>query len=368
MKQTRPRNRLLNAKGMTVTELMLATALMLIIVPSVISFFFYFTDGMAFYEAFNELKKENQEAFDNLYLKVGQNKRIYQNDADGTALLARLNMSGTTSVLPTGTDGRLPFVCTAGSFAATDASAVPVTAYGNMLLFLTQEPRFLCKNVVNSSGVTANVQIDIYKLHCFYLTTDNPNPIPSLARNTRLVEWQSAPLADYNMMTYLYSQDSTLGKNIVAQMLQPTPMATPQAPVTYAVDPSAAVTAAFYTMTASTTLPTAYANLIPRDVPVTIAGAGHVALQKNPGLQVWTHLTLMGGGRIFPNSVAMNDPGLKVPRYTSVVGNFPGGFEVGVVGPDSGRQVLVRIVHLAKTMKRVPAIDQFQIIECKDSY
>ena len=368
MKQARPRNRLLNAKGMSLTEVMLTVAIMVIIVPSVVTFFFYFTDGMAFYETSNELKKENQEAFDNLYLKVGQNKRIYQNDADGTALLARLNMSGITSALPTGTDGRLPFVCPGGSFAVSDASAVPVTAYGNMLLFLSQEPRFLCKNVVNSTGATSNVQVDIYKLHCFYLTTDNPNPIPSLTRNTRLVEWQSAPLADYNMMSYLYSQDSTLAQHVVAQMAAPTPMATPQAPVTYAVDPSAAVTGAFYTMTASTTPPTAYAYLIPRDIPVTIAGAGHVALQKNPGLQVWTRLTLMGGGRIFPNSVAMNDPVLKVPRYTSAVGNFPGGFEVGVIGPDSGRQVLVRIVHLAKTMKRVPSIDQFQIIECKDAY
>jgi hypothetical protein len=355
---------------MTLTEVMLVSALMAIIVPSVTALFFYFTDGMAFYEASNELKKENQEAFDNLYLKVGQNKRLYQNDANGTALLTRLNMSGMTSTLPNSADRRLPYICTAGSFAAaaSDSSAVPVTAYGNMLLFLTQEPRFLCKNVINSAGVASNVQVDIYKLHCFYLTTDNPNPIQPLSRNTRLVEWQSAPLADYNMMTYLYNQDATLAKNAVAQMVAPTPMATPQAPVNYAVDPSDDVASCFYIMSASSTPPVAFSGLIPYDIPVTIAGAGHVALQKNPGLQVWTHLTLMGGGRVFPNSVAMNDPKLIVPRYTAISGNFPGGFEVGITGPGSARQVLVRIVHLAKTMKRIASIDQFQIIECKDSY
>ena len=59
------------------------------------------------------------------------------------------------------------------------------------------------------------------------------------------------------------------------------------------------------------------------------------------------YVNLLGDSKI---TVAGNDPKLRVPSFaeaTTATPSYPGGFEIKVVGPFGGRQVLVRLVVVA---------------------
>ncbi len=374
MQRLSRRTRPLDERGVTVMELLLTVSVLAIIFPAIIAFFFGFSDSMAFFEVSDNLKKENQEAIDAIYDRVLQNKRLYQNDADGIAMLARLSATGVTvggvydgfPALVGG--GKLPTICDTCRYEdGTSAANI-----GNALLLLTQEPRIVCEDVTATAG-KRTVQVDIYKMRCFYLSPLNPNPVNDAGQvvASRLVEWVSAPLVDFNMIDYLYLQDPILARNVVTRLMNPTVAPVPQQAVTYAIDPTAATANAIYRLVSGGSPPYSLqtAAKIARDFPVTYTmGATTYTKDKEPGINVWTHMGTRGSGRIYPNAVASNDPKRSIPRYGVASGSFPGGFEVGIIGPESGRQVLVRLVHLGKSLKRVTSVDQFQIMGCKDTH
>ena len=60
---------------------------------------------------------------------------------------------------------------------------------------------------------------------------------------------------------------------------------------------------------------------------------------------------LVGGSYrygVCPNTNSSFAPVDQVPLYAAASGEFPAGFEVGIVGPPNSRQVLARIVLAAE--------------------
>ncbi len=371
----------LDGRGMTLVEVLLTLSIFLIITPAIMSLFTSVTKAFAHDEALNSLKKTNQELASYLYLKLGTSKRIFHNDAEGVSVLARLDMTQGSLPFPVpamipAADRRLPFIREAGTFDRAITGPLPensfsVTAFGNMLLFLSQDSKITCRGVTNAVDIGVTLSVDMYKLHCFYLTPDNPKA-PTGYPSYRLIEWVSAPMADGKSLKDVFSNDVTLGGNLIAQLKAPTPRPTPQAPITYAVDYTAPVSEMFGTLeqlaSSVTVASPAYENVIHRDYPITVYNAGVTFLQKDENVQYrsWTYMDQMGMGRVFRCAVAPNNSDWRVPAFAQANGAFPGGFEVGIIGPPAARQVLVRITNVAQGAGGDVIGRNTQTIFCRD--
>ncbi len=373
----RRRNRLSNQRGWTIIELLLTFTIMGLVTLAIVTLFSKAMTNMGHDEASTGLKKTNEEAMGYLFLKLGANKRLYQNDSDGVSLLARLDraaggayVGGTYPASPaTLVNSTLPTIQSAGSFDQS-TTLFSAASFGNILLFLAQDQRVTCRAVTNVLGQGMTIALDTYKLYCFYLTTDNPRAIPN--RTTyRLMEWRSAPLVDGPQLEDVYNSDPILGAHLTAQLNSPTPQPTPQQPITYAVDYSQPTSLAYFTLASAGAASISAASFtIPRDYPVSLCSKAVTWLGKYSGDNPWTYLKPIGMARLIKHGVPANDPAYKVPSFAPVTAgsSFPGGFEVGIIGNGGGRLVLVRLTHIADFMNFVTQNTQTDVVSCRDIY
>jgi hypothetical protein len=329
------------------------------------------TKGFAHDEALTSLQKTNQELLSYLYLRVGTSRRIFDNRADdGVTLLGRLDMTNCPATL---VGSKLPTIYPAGSFDVASTLCAPAS-FGNMLLFLSQGDQVTYRGVTNIFNVGVTVTLDTYKLYYFYLTPNNPKNTTGYD-TYRLIEWRSVPLADGRAIKNAFSSDVSFGTNLLSQIKAPTPCPTYQAPMTYAVDFSMPVTQMFGTVNqlaqATTAASVAYATTIPGDYwPVTqmVNGVPVSFKTQYQYYRPWTYMNQMGMGHIFRYGISSNSISRKVPKFGIASGLFPGGFEVGIIGSQAARQVLVRVNHVAQAFGADIVNDQLASCFARDVY
>ena len=321
MAMIRSRSLFLNKRGFTLTEVLLAVAIIGIITPAVLMLMVQTMRGFTGYEAAMQLRITNQATLNRIYLRLGSCKRIFS-ATDTTYVSCLGSLTGAPAKL---SGSALPTINDTGSLAygTTNFAAADV---GNCLFFANNDsmPTLL-------SG-TSTVKVDVYRFNFYYLSTANSKPI-SAAPCYSIVEWQSVQFADYNQIMAV-----TPGNR-----QQSTITALYNQKIYYSWDATqTTATSAFYNLTVGGN--------------ITAAGGGNAFSLP---MYRYTPLTTMMTGVIiggFSYGVASNSAKWTgaiqcpktIPEYAIASGFFPGGFEVAIAGQSSGRSGLIRSVLVAQ--------------------
>lgn len=313
-----------NKKGFTLVELMITVSITLIIIPVMILLFLSTNKNFIFFEASSTLKQINQNTISRIYVRLGRNKKLFENTTENNAFLTRVDLSGCPSVM---TGSLLATVKPSGSFSS-DSSDFDSSAFGNSLFFAYNIAPAILENIEKdeTGAETQTVRIDLYRFLYYYLTADNA-PIFAGRQSYKLAEWESQIYADCEQIERI--ANSAKKSNIIDALTT--------AGYNYCLDTSQSdVLNAFYTMAS---------GQLTLDSPHTIA--------KNK-CQILTKITIgiLGQGYsygISPNNSGMTGATDTVPLFAAQSGTFPAGFEVGIAGLSAGRRVFMRSTLMAQT-------------------
>ena len=330
-----------NRHGFTSTELLITTVVMGFLIAAMVQLFMGVKKGMTGFDAANAMKKINTESLTRMHLKVSRSKRLFNNVSADNAFLSKLDLGGCPVVIGL---SKLPKIEDTGSLVP-GATNYYASSFGNSLFEAYNDaPETMTNIVVTAPSSTGTVKVNIYRFAYYYLTQDHTQYINS-KQPYLLTEWTSQPYADYNELNVMGSpQKSNVVKALVARN------------VIYAWNPSTGVaTAAFYTLTSGGAMNLSASHTIQkRDCTVLTAGL------KN---RLGQNYTL---------GVAVNNDGFgglmkAVPQFAAPDGIFPGGLEVGIVGPAGGRKVLLHhVLFCGGVQQKVISDDRISVTAARD--
>ena len=234
-------------------------------------------------------------------------RRLFQDDAEGRSYLAALNTTG----LPLIEGAKLPVVDAAGRLDADTAGA---RRTGNTLLLACEDR----PQQFTTSG--APHRVDVVRFIAAYPTRRPGKIIEAMPDRIDIVRFASRQYADRASLDQI--TDPTERSDVVQALRA--------AGIDRTWVAGAAIGSAFFALNTDGTIAGApiaspVIDAPPDNLPRTMLGEAHM-------------------------SVAPNSPALRVPSFAQLdvaAPAFPSGFEVKVVGPSGGRQVLVRHVLLA---------------------
>lgn len=363
-------------RGFTLLELMIVVALIAIITPALTYLFSKASQGMAADEMHIQLQSLNENTMLRLHERVSSARHMMLADTSGVSYLQAVTTgmsANTKSLYPILAGTSLPLgqpLTGTGSFSPTLAVKAD---FGNSLLFGAYDipqtfgskfyysPATVAYSassayVTYSTGQPATQIIDLYRFVYYYLTSINPKSLRSVA-SYRLIEWQSLQYADYNEIGSI--GDPTLQSAAISWLATPGNVNPGSAyGVTWAWDPTGSDPGqSFYTLSATTGLPTF------KPWPVNIV-EGNVTSLTRVSSGILSNGFFYG---ISPNSSGWSDAPATVPAYGVAAGSFPGGFEVGVAGSSTGREVMIRSLLVAQgAAPRVIWNDQSMVTNIRD--
>ena len=246
-------------------------------------------------------------------------RRVYQDDAVGRAYLAALDAAGYAVM----SGARLPVVDAAGRL---EPDGGDLSRTGNAVLFACEDPP---QDVTPASGHVRRV--DVVRFFGIFPTRVAGRVTQSLADRIDLVRFSSRPYADrasLDAITDLADRADAIHA-LRAQGIDRAWLA------------GAAIGAAFFDLRIDGTIsPTPVASptitCLPDALPTLVLGDGRM-------------------------TVAPNDAKLSVPSFAAADAaepSYPSGFEVKIVGPSGGRQILVRLVVVAGANRDFDAVAQ----------
>jgi len=276
--------------------------------------------------------ERSQRALSGIRDAVATSRKLFQNDAVGTAYLAKLDF-GTTPLLA---GSRLPTFDETHPLGPDDVGT-PMT--GNVLLFVREADPLPC---IADPATKLVRTIDAYRLVCLYTTQTNKYVVAGGSLALDFVEWRSASFPSWGQVTGI--ADATQRTNVVKDLYN-------RFGRDYLWDPTNPVSSSFYGIDGVGTIaaaPTAVSS-IPRDLNV-------------------------GGGPNFVRAnmaVARTDLSSKprTPLFTveAPATWTPNGFEAKVVGPSGSRKVWLRLTIEQQASKgRVPAQETTTIVATRD--
>lgn len=260
--------------------------------------------------AWNSLTQWGQNAVNKMNLEITQGRLIYQNDAVGQAYLGKLEVDAS---YPVTTTNILPVIDSTGTFYQ---DTLAITRTGNAFLFVKD-----CAPYVGNAGISTR-RVNIYRLIYYYLSPIN-KPISDKQQSLRLVRWVSKEFADYNQIIDIQSGITRTDfiTNLFTNRNISYTWITHNTPTTafyriYSNGSIDAIPDSTYTIQKDTV-----ENFIPS------MGRGYASVAWNRSSQFWT-----------PDLVP------KFAQAYSGGSGFPHGFEVQIIGPSGGRQILIRLV------------------------
>ncbi len=301
----RPR---LRSGGMTLVEIAISCAAVLTGLAIAFEVTTMTTRAQSYITAADEAQARASKLIADLRGACFASKRVYQDDAEGRAYFAALD----TTEFPPVADALLPIIDTSGRL---EADAPGVRRTGNAMMFACEASPMDVRTATNRTR-----RVDVVRFFSVYPTQRNRRVTRALATQTDLMRFASIEYADRA------SIDAVTDVNDKRDVV----LALRAAGITRAWVAGGALATAFFDLKADGTIAAS---------PV---AAPRIELPKGLPLR-----NLLGDSHM---TVAGNDPLLKVPTFaevTSAAPSYPGGFEVKVVGPFGGRQVLVRLVILA---------------------
>lgn len=305
-----------NERGVTLVEMMVSSALLLVVSTVFYSVFIASQRAGQVVESQTDLAQHGQKVLNDLKATIIGSRFLAQDDALGQGYLAKLS-------LPTGfaaeAGSRLPEIKVDGAFVPDGAGE---TITGNSLLVARQLP----PTEVTDASTAKKYLVDRYQLRYVFLDRNPARRFKDFAYYLDLVQADSPVLFDHEQLDALPS-----GARKAAQK---------QGEYAWKVGQDAA--SAFYTLNSSGTL-------------VPFGGSAKVAMTAR------SLLPLFAGGRVsgaMHYSVGMTTaPALKTPDPVNLFAqpqdSFPGGFEVLAVGPAGARKVMFRLALLAYFDRRI---------------
>ncbi len=329
--------------GFSLVELIVVLALIGILVASIVSLAVRSQNAQTFAERNAAATLVAQGTLDQVRRDVGSSTRLFQNDAEGTAYLAGMDLNGLGLIV-----GRLPKIVSDGIFEKETSTDLKT---GNILFFVRQErtDRF------DRSGAGDFVRTDVYRF-ILYSLRRIPGKDPTQDLNAfDLVRWVSAPVADLSQIESI--ADPLEQENVCAHLYAGTNPAEPTfpfAPVRYLWRPGEDFSLAFEKIGFDGKRnPVASGFQVPRD-----------AQKSNFNL-------------LSPRNLAIASNVSGAPRGVGAFGlldsggdGFPHGFETQIVGPASARQVLAHLVFVnnarAKDNSKRVWINFQTVVETRD--
>jgi prepilin-type N-terminal cleavage/methylation domain-containing protein len=334
---TLPGNRR-SQRGMSLIEVMVVVAIVSTVLIVVYSMIDEATKISLFVESHNDLPVFGQAAVNVIQKDLIQARAIFDSDPTnvGPGYYSALVIPAAYPVMP---NTQLPILNPTGDLVP-DAS-VTARYVGNALMITKQ---LESTPVKLASGTT--IMMDRYVFEIFYLTRRTTRNFSNAGYSLELVQAKSNVYADYFQLSNLQSPNGTLTaaqmNEIYAALLAwKDPITGATVPINRAWDPGQSIGSAMYTITAA-------------------GYSGPIAQPTIPLPTYSSMITGLAGGRIsgkmdytvaFKPSASTNFPVPDlVPKYAvfnSALPQFPGGFEVLIVGPTGARKVLTRLVLLA---------------------
>lgn len=316
-------------RGFTLVETVISLAVTLMVMAMTLPILKASRQGFISAEIQNSLKESDQSIQSHISRNLVQCKRIFENVANDSAFVGRIGpvapLALAGSLMPTKVENGI-------LSPKSDADRLQV---GNSLLFARFDvPIDMMATATTSitapQGYNESIRLDAYRFDYYYLNLMGNGLKLGDKEALNLWEWESIPYVDYGEI--LAIQNFTKSTSTVA-ILYSMGYRTAWLPSSKLVDD------AFYNLYSSGTTSHAASSLI---TPLRIQPDRNSSL-----LKILTGITSQYSYGVSPNSgnQASRNP---VPAFAKSNGDFPGGFEVQVVGNAMARQVYMRLVLMAR--------------------
>ncbi len=310
-------------EGFTLPEMMVSLVLLSILVGLLFSLSNTFNRVNYRQILMSDLKTQTQRAVRTIDRNLIRSKRFFERDSEYQDLIPWSEIPEPVSW------SRDPVVAPVGVFN-TESPDYDADIFGNKLFFAKVE---------NSAAFDAggkSYDINLYRFQLYYLTEDTLHPSRPYDYSLCLLKWESNLFANYWDLEHLWNDtvshslgliksklSNDFGVNHCWEVAEPNP------------------DQAFYRIgnfdsPVSIVFQTASMSYLVRPIAQTI------------GIS-------FNNSDVYPVS-------LQVPAFALSDGDFPGGFEVGVIGSSSSRKVLLRIVSSGRTRKRVISYESMTVV------
>ncbi len=394
MKHTTQPSLLAQQHGFTLIEVMITMGILLGIIALTGGMFMSFSQQQSRTQATSILKEQSQTALFRLSGELNQARMLMQEDSLGQTYRANLNLSQAPQPIQANRlDTRLPVIRPEGSLSPEKTcvdspnSFFRANTVGNTLLFARYIGKFsnfgfvddLSTQNVNEAVINQRT-LDLYDFKYIYLSDDrdrNGNwfidagvrPNPDM-RRLRLIEWTSVKYVDYEQLSnFLTNAPSNAIRSQIRTALQNAKItvAWRRSGTLYSSGSSSNIFYSVGTGT-STTLSPMSAHQIAQYTAQNLMKYDRdnysIAYNSQPNRNQPRYFPLMNKTPLYYNEIVpacngatplSNSTPASAP--TTAKNGYPGGFEVMIVGPASGRNVLLRITSVATSRERL-LVDQ----------
>ena len=309
--------------------MMIALTLLMVIGAIYYSLFIGTMNVNAFLESHNDLTILGQRSVNHIKDEVSQSRKLYEEDTIGQSYRTVMTLP---SLRPQLSGSLLPLIETTGAIEPDGGTR----RVGNSLLVAREELPLSIWVDHDADSNTPDVEFltDILRLEYFYLATNYDGGFYGNPYYLDLIKARSVAYADYFQLS---------GLNPTVRQLVATELNSQS--ITTAWDPSLRADLAFFSISTSGALSGPVAASIDMSdaqslVPEFRGGSIQGKIDYSFGLQT--------------------DPALAIPEPVNLFaqrsGDFPGGFEVLIVGPSSARMVFSRLVLVSEHKGKLNAV------------
>lgn len=361
-----------SSQGFSLVEALIALTITLTIMALVMSFVFQSWRNQSFVSTQNMLKQHAESALFNLSGRLAEAKIIFEEDAEGVSYKNRI-IFGTGTPAPV-TNSFLPVIRGGGSIYQSRTCVQDSSQFfwapsvGNSLFFVKLAGLFDAE----TEGVTLSSPdlyqvFDLYQFNYYYITdkyTTSGAPNVSLSKKMasprpalQLMEWSSKRYVDYEQLKAFFDKPSVTGADKTAIIAKLTALGAVAAWRKGVANPSTA----FYNLNATLSLKSgSYAlesgNLL-KMLRWSNTDSGNVYSisynrDTNPASSLF--FDIKNPVPQFFNTNPSEDcasitPAPTPARNVRPAVDFPLGFEVAIVGPNSGRTVHMHLTLVGQT-------------------
>lgn len=374
------------SRGFTLLEVLVTLAIFSVVMSISVSFLFQHWRTQRALMVQNYLRERTQSTLYVLSRQLSQSKRIFGNDTLGNLYRSQLPF-------PTAERDRivLPTIRTTGALAPERTCDVFPDQYfwapsvGNALFFVENVEVF-----DDFDGLPLTHMIDLYRFNLYYVIPDsgvrnidhwnNPSQMPA----QKLVEWHSELYADYNQFKR-YLEDPLM---VSSSDRDAAKLALENRGVTALWDTKEETDKAkfFVTMMSDPAVRTNKGNAYQIEEKIVLNALRlqsdqqniySIAYNRQPDGAQANYFPIKTVVPAFFNANPTPDAGscganalpATAPTYFSGPANaFPGGFEVAITGPNSGRSVLLNLTVLAQGNGKMTTEQNHQAVAYAKDY
>lgn len=349
------------SRGFTLLELIIAGSITLVLVAIASSYMFKSFEANQYIKVQGYMRDATQRFVYYISKELAQSRRIFSNNTSGNLFKDKLPISSAEKALAV-----FPTVRPNGSFVKTQTCDIDAGTFiwplsmGNSIMFIKLDKT---KSDYGFPSTVVQQKIDLYQFSLFFVKNDDTalapfdvwNSTPSL-RPQYIVEWKSKYYADYSQfksyLNYLDSSGNSAKRaQVVSQLLADNVIGLLDATKTVPND-------AFFNLSNDLSPNKKPANYkieeFSRRNPVLLKSSQDlvysVAYNKGSNFPIRSDVPVLYEASPSPDASTCGFSALptSAPAYGGPASAFPGGFEIGITGPNSGRAVHINATFVGR--------------------